>query len=476
MSHTTQVPAYDSRASTWIALLVAASFFMENLDATIIVTAVPQMAESFGVQAVDLSIGVSAYMLALGVFIPASGWVAERFGARTVFASAVALFTVSSLLCGFATGLWEFVLLRVLQGMGGAMMVPVGRLAVLKTTPKEKLVSAIATLTWPALVAPILGPPIGGFITTYASWRWIFYLNLPLGILAFYFAWKLIPNDRNPTPQPFDTEGFLLGGGGLFCTLWAVELVSGDGTPWAQAVGFLIAGVLLLAACVWHMHRATHPMIDLSVLKVQTFAATVSGGSLFRMATGATALLLPLMFQVGFGLNPFHAGLLMVAIFTGNLAMKPATTGIIRRHGFKRVLGWNGLANVVFLLCYAMLSPNTPLGWILGVLFVGGLARSLHFTALNTLAFADVPPAKLRAANTLFSTAFQLSLGVGVAVGALALRVGSWAKDGLGVADVPAVDFRLAFVLIALLSLIALYDVRPLPADAGDEIARKAKK
>ena len=475
MSNTTQVPGYDSRSSTWIALLVAASFFMENLDATIIVTAVPQMAEAFGVQAVDLSIGVSAYMLALGVFIPASGWVAERFGARTVFASAVALFTVSSLLCGFATGLGEFVVLRVLQGMGGAMMVPVGRLAVLKNTPKEKLIGAIATLTWPALVGPILGPPIGGFITTYASWRWIFYLNLPLGLIAFYFALRLIPNDKNPARLPFDWTGFLLGGSGLFCTLWAIELISGPQTPWGQAGPFLGVGVLLLVACVWHMRRSGNPMIDLSVMKVQTFATTILGGSLFRMATGATAFMLPLMFQVGFGMNPFHAGLLMVAIFTGNLAMKPGTTWVIRRFGFKQVLGCNGLVNVLFLLSYGLLAPSTPLALIVGVLFTGGLARSLHFTALNTLAFADVPPAKLRAANTLFSTAFQLSLGLGVAVGALAVRFGDWIKDDLGLGAMPAADFRLGFVLIALLSLLALYDVRGLVSNAGENISRKPK-
>jgi EmrB/QacA subfamily drug resistance transporter len=474
-NNNTQAPGLNYRSSTWIALLVAASFFMENLDTTIITTAVPQMALSFGVAAVDLNIGVSAYMLALGVFIPASGWVAERFGARTVFASAIVVFTLSSLLCGTATGLGEFVVLRVLQGMGGAMMVPVGRLTVLKNTPKERLIAAIATLTWPAMAAPVLGPPVGGFITTYASWRWIFYLNLPLGVIAAIAALWIIPNDKSPERRPFDWPGFLLGGSGIFSTLWAVELIGGPDTPWGKAGAFLAAGIVLLTACAWHLRRAAMPMIDVTVVKVQTFAITIMGGSLFRMAVGATTLLLPLLFQVGFGMNPFHSGLLMIAIFSGNLAIKPATTHIIRRWGFKPVLLVNGVINAVFLGAYAFFSPDTPIVAIIIILFIGGLTRSLHFTAVNTIAFADVPDKKMRAANTLFSTAFQLSLGMGVAVGALASRAGHWLTGQVGLDAVPAMNFRIAFVLIALLSLLALVDALWLPANAGELISKRRK-
>ncbi|GAA4325872.1 MFS transporter [Pigmentiphaga soli] len=466
-------PAAAGRSSTWIALLVAVAFFMENLDGTVITTAVPQMAASFGVQPVDLDIGISAYLLALGVFIPCSGWVSERLGARTVFTAAMAVFTVSSLLCGFAQELSQFVALRVLQGVGGAMMVPVGRLVVLNSTPKEKLINAIATLTWPALVAPVLGPPVGGFITTYASWRWIFYLNLPIGLAAMAAALALIPNDRAAVRRPFDWPGFLLGGTALFSLLWAVEQVGGAQAAWGRAALFFALGAALLAGCVVHLRRAANPMIDLSVLKVPTFVVTIAGGSLFRMTVGATAFLLPVMFQAGFGLDAFHAGLLMIAIFGGNLVIKPATTPLLRRFGFRRVLLVNGVLNAAALLTYACMSPATPVPLIATLLFIGGVSRSIHFTGLNTLAFADVPDNRMRPANTLFSTAFQLMMGMGVALGALAARGAHWLNGLTGMDALPAMDYRLAFVVLAVLSLLSLADAWRLPPDAGDHVARR---
>jgi EmrB/QacA subfamily drug resistance transporter len=405
MQSSTQSPVN----SKWIALLVAGAFFMENLDGTVITTAVPDIAHSFGVAPLALNIGVSAYLLTLGVFIPISGWVAERFGARRVFAAALAIFTLASVLCGMANSLSEFVWLRVLQGVGGAMMVPVGRLVVLNNTPKEKLISVIATLTWPALVAPVLGPPVGGFITSYASWRWIFYLNLPLGVIALVLAWWLIPDQRAAEPRPFDWPGFLLSGSALLLLTWGAEVVGGQHPDWREAGACLVAGALLLAALGWHLKRAAHPLIDLSSLAIPTFSITIIGGSLFRMAIGAVPFLLPLMFQLGFGLDAFHSGLLVIAVFAGNLMMKPATTPLIRRFGFRPVILVNGLANVTTLAACALLTPATPVWVIAAVLFAGGLTRSMQFSALNTIAFADVPQKRMAAANTLFSTAFQVA-------------------------------------------------------------------
>ena len=448
-------------------MLVAGAFFMENLDGTVIATAVPDMAQSFGVAPLTLNVGVSAYLLTLGVFIPVSGWVAQRFGARRVFAAALAIFTLASVLCGMAHSLTEFVWLRVLQGAGGAMMVPVGRLVVLNNTPKDKLISVIATLTWPALVAPVLGPPVGGFITSYASWRWIFYLNLPLGLIALALAWKLIPDQRAAERRPFDWPGFVLSGTALFLLTWGAEVIGGQHPNWNEASACLVVGVLLLAALGWHLKRAAHPLIDLSSFAIPTFTITIVGGSLFRMAIGAVPFLLPLMFQLGFGLDAFHSGLLVIAVFAGNLMMKPATTPILRRFGFKTVILVNGLANVGALAACSLLTPGTPVWLIALILFIGGLTRSMQFSALNTIAFADVPQPRMAAANTLFSTAFQVALGLGVALGATGVRLGHWSAQQLGIAGWPAIEYRLAFLLVALVSLLGLVDALRLQRNAG---------
>jgi EmrB/QacA subfamily drug resistance transporter len=468
--------AAGRRREVMTALLVATAFFMENLDGTIITTAVPAMARDFGVAPVDLNLGVSAYLLTLGILIPISGWVADRFGARRIFSLAVVIFTLASLLCGFTSSLWSFIALRVLQGAGGAMMVPVGRLVVLRTTPKERLIGAIAILTWPALVAPILGPALGGFITTYASWRWIFYLNLPIGVLALGAAWLLLPAERSSENRPFDWPGFVLIGGGLFCTLWASEIASRPDMRWHEVALFLVPGALLLAAGGWHLRRAEHPMLAVSALRLKTFAVTVWGGSLFRMSIGATPFLLPLLFQVGFGYDAFHAGLLMVAVFAGNLLMKPFTTAVLRRFGFRTTLIGNGVLNALALGCCAFFTPQTPVAVIAALLFVGGMFRSMQFTALNTIAFADVPQPQMSGANTLFSTAFQLALGLGIAVGALAIRLGEWLVPKLGWEHVAAAPYRLAFVFVALIAIAGLVDSVKLAADAGDSVARPGRK
>ena len=453
-----------------VALLVAGTFFMENLDATVITPAIPQMAASFGVPPVALNTGVSAYMLTLGVFIPASGWIADRFGARRVFASAIALFTLASWLCGHAGGLAEFVAMRVLQGIGGALMVPVGRLVVLRVTPKQRLVQAIATLTWPALVAPVLGPPLGGLLAQQADWRWIFYLNLPLGLLALPAALLLVPDTRGQAGEPFDWRGFVLCAGALLALLSVADMLAGPRVPWLPATGAAACGLALLALGVRHLERSPHPMLRLSALRVPSFAVTVRGGSLFRMGVSAVPFLLPLMFQLGFGYTPLQAGGMLMAVFAGNLLMKLGTTQVLRRFGFRRVLVVNGLLNAGAIAACAGLGPGMPLALVCAVLFAGGMTRSMQFTAFNTLAFADIEPRAMTAANTLFSAVFQLAMGLGVALGAVAWHAGTL----LAPQAPPAVAFRIAFVLVAAVSLLGVRDSFALHPHAGLQVARGA--
>ncbi|SAL49528.1 MFS transporter [Caballeronia humi] len=462
-----QAPAAPARSSaSLIVTLVAATFFMENLDGTIIATALPQMARSFGVHPADMSLGITAYLLTLAVFIPISGWAADRFGLRTVFASAIAVFTAASVLCATTSTLPAFAAARVLQGIGGAMMVPVGRLAVLRATPKDGLMRAIAIITWPGLVAPVVGPPLGGFITTYSSWRWIFYLNLPLGIVGLFVALRYLDNTRENAQRRFDLPGFALCG--LACTtlLYAMELIGRSDTPWGFT-GMLIAVGVVSGFIAWlHLRRAEEPVVDLTALKVKTFAVAMGGGSLFRISISAVPFLLPLMFQVGFGMDAFQSGLLTLAVFAGNLSMKLVTTPVMRRFGFRSVLIVNGVLAAVSLAAMSLLSPATPKTVIVVVLFLSGLARSLQFTALNTLSFADVPKTQMSGASALSSTLFQMTMGIGVAAGAIALRLAQWMHGHDSHAMTPA-DFSVAFLIVAVIGLVGVADLFGLARDAG---------
>lgn len=455
------------------ALLVAGAFFMEFLDGTVIATALPDMAKSFGVDAVALNIGISAYLITLAVLIPASGWIADRFGARKVFALALAIFTFASVCCGFATSVDGFVAMRVLQGAGGALMVPVGRLAVLRTTPKHQLISAIATLTWPALVAPIIGPPLGGFITTVADWRWIFFINLPLGLVAMILALRIIPDIREEERRPFDLPGFIASSVAMVCLVYAMEALGSAQERSLLPLALLAMGAVSFVYALRHFRRAASPMIRLDALKVPTFRVTMYGGSLFRASISAAPFLLPLLFQVGFGMDPLHAGLLVLAVFAGNLTIKPATTPLIRRLGFRRLLLINGALNVIALLACAFLTPQTPAWLTMIVLYLGGVFRSIQFTGVSTLAFADVPSAQMSYANTLFSTATQLAIGLGITLGAIGIRLGEKVSVWAGLTAVPGISFRLAFVFIALICLVGMLDTLKLTRDAGSAVSNR---
>ncbi|POK89064.1 MFS transporter [Klebsiella pneumoniae] len=467
----TAISSRDERAFSAPALLVAGAFFMEFLDGTVIATALPDMARDFGVTAVELNIGISAYLITLAVLIPASGWIADRFGARAIFTLALAIFTLASVFCGLSTEVHIFVAMRILQGVGGALMVPVGRLAVLRTTPKHQLIKAIATLTWPALVAPIIGPPLGGFITRYASWHWIFFINVPLGLAAIILSLRIIPDIRETERRSFDLSGFITTSVAMVSLVTAMERL-GDRQPqiWPTlALAALGFGCLLYS--IRHFRRAAAPMVRLDALQVPTFRVTMYGGSLFRASISAVPFLLPLLFQVGFGMDPFHSGLLMLAVFVGNLTIKPATTPLIRWLGFRRLLLINGALNVCSLLACALLTPQTPVWAIMLILYLGGVFRSIQFTGVSTLAFADVPAAQMSDANTLFSTASQLAVGLGITLGAIGIRLGEQVGDWLHLTELPGISFRLSFVFIALICLVGMIDSLHLAKTAGSSVS-----
>lgn len=471
----TAISSRDERAFSAPALLVAGAFFMEFLDGTVIATALPDMARDFGVTAVELNIGISAYLITLAVLIPASGWIADRFGARAIFTLALAIFTLASVFCGLSTEVHIFVAMRILQGVGGALMVPVGRLAVLRTTPKHQLIKAIATLTWPALVAPIIGPPLGGFITRYASWHWIFFINVPLGLAAIILSLRIIPDIRETERRSFDLSGFITTSVAMVSLVTAMERL-GDRQPqiWPTlALAALGFGCLLYS--IRHFRRAVAPMVRLDALQVPTFRVTMYGGSLFRASISAVPFLLPLLFQVGFGMDPFHSGLLVLAVFVGNLTIKPATTPLIRWLGFRRLLLINGALNVCSLLACALLTPQTPVWAIMLILYLGGVFRSIQFTGVSTLAFADVPAAQMSDANTLFSTASQLAVGLGITLGAIGIRLGEQVGDWLHLTELPGISFRLSFVFIALICLVGMIDSPHLAKTAGSSVSEKKK-
>lgn len=468
-------PRTEQRGVSPAALLVAGAFFMEFLDGTVIATALPDMATSFGVQAVALNVGISAYLITLAVLIPASGWIADRFGARRIFSLALAIFTLASVFCGLATSVDGFVAMRILQGTGGALMVPVGRLAVLRTTPKHQLITAIATLTWPALVAPIIGPPLGGFITSYASWRWIFFINVPLGLLAIVLALRIIPDIRDESRRPFDLPGFVATSVAMVSLVYAMETLGAGHARLSVSLGLFTLGIAAFLFAVRHFRRAAWPMIRLDALQIPTFRVTLYGGSLFRAAISAVPFLLPLLFQVGFGMDPFHAGLLVLAVFVGNLTIKPATTPLIRWLGFRKLLLINGMLNVLALLACAWLTPSTPVWVTLVMLYLGGVFRSIQFTGVSTLAFADVPSGQMSYANTLFSTATQLAVGLGITLGAIGIRLGEKVAEGFALTAIPGISFRLAFVFIALICLAGMVDTLTLAKEAGSSVSRKTR-
>ena len=450
-----------------IPLIVALATFMEMLDSTIITTALPQMAQSFHVTTMAVSLGVTAYMLTVACVMPLSGWMADRYGARTVFCWAVLGFTLSSVLCATSVDAWSFVAARVLQGAAAGMMSPVGRLIVIRSAAKKDLVAAIAITVWPALIAPVIGPPLGGLITDLAGWRWIFLLNLPVGVLGLYFAYRLFPEQKSEVRRPFDTPGFLLVGAALVALLSGFDRIGAGGG--ASGAALMIAiGLVLSIIAVSHMRRAAHPVIDLGAMGVPTFRAATIGGLYARVAIGAVPFLIPLLYQEAFGMTAFAAGLFLLAHMAGNLAMKAVTTPILRYFGFRDLLVGNGLVLAASIAVLAVIAPGVPFALACLLFFVCGAARSMELTALATLTFADVEGEQRTGANTLAAVATQLGFTLGVACGA-AILGGSATVRGTDVLDL--LDFRVAFIAAGLIAIPAVLVFRAMPRDAGAEVS-----
>jgi EmrB/QacA subfamily drug resistance transporter len=453
-----------------VALIVACALFMENLDGTVITTAIPAMAVSLGTTPVRLSLGITAYMLSLAVFIPVSGWVADRFGARTIFRAAIGVFTLGSILCGLSGNLAELAGARILQGIGGAMMVPVGRLVMIRSVEKSELVRAMAYLTVPALAGPLLGPPVGGFITTYFSWRWIFFLNVPIGLLGMVLVTLMIENYREEERPPLDWIGFVLTGVSLTCLMYAFDLAGHPLDDGQVVVMLLGAGVAVGALAVMHARRQAHPIIDLSLLRVPSFFVTISAGSVFRICSGTLPFLLPLLFQIGFGMTAFASGLLTFAGALGSFTMKISARWFLRRFGFRTVLVSNTVISALSILVCALFTESTPVVVIFMLLLVGGFFRSLQYTSLNTLAFADILPRRMSAATSFSSMMQQLSNGMGVALGAVLLHaLLSWRGAAPGMLSTS--DLQLTLAIAGLLAFAALPIFMRLPGDAGCDVS-----
>lgn len=453
------------------ALIVASALFMEQLDGTVLATALPTMAHTFGVEPLQMNVALTAYLLSLAVFIPASGKVADRFGTRTVFRSAIVLFTIGSILCGLSDGLWELVGSRILQGIGGAMMVPVGRLVLLRSVERSELVTAMTWLMIPAMIGPVLGPPVGGFLVTTLSWRWIFYINVPIGVLGVVLASLYIRDIKEEGRVDFDALGLLLSGVSLSCLMFGLELASRGATSAAVTAAVVATGLLSGFLYIRHSRVHPQPVLDFSLMRIKTFGLSVIGGGLTRIAAGAVPFLLPMMLQLGFGMSALQSGLITFASSAGSLAMKWIARPILHRYGFRRVMIWNGLTSSVFLAAIASMRPGWPVVAIYAVLLVGGFFQSLQFTAYNTIAYAEIAKPRMSAATSFYTTFQQLMLTLGICTAAAALA-GSLLVTGH--AEPALSDYSAAFCVVALVSIAASPTLARLPRDAGDELSGRA--
>jgi EmrB/QacA subfamily drug resistance transporter len=429
------------------------------------------MARALGESPVRLNLAISAYMLSVAVCIPISDWMARRFGARNVFCSAMALFALSSALCGLATDLPQLLAARVLQGFAGALMTPVGRVVILRATPRDQIVQAMSILTVPAVLGPIIGPLIGGLIVEAASWRWIFFLSAPVGLVGLIAAVLVIPDLRGEPAGPLDLTGLVLAGGGVAALVTALgEVGRSDWHPGA-IVGVAALGALSLLAYARHARSAPAPVLDLSLLRLLPMNVALIGGGAWRVAMGASPILLVLLLQIGFGLPPLKSAIIAFAGAMGALLMKGPATLVLRRYGFRRVLIVNGLLTSVLLGGIGLFQASTPHALVFGLLLLGGFLRSLQFTALGSLCYADVPDSALGGASALASMTQELAQSLGVAMAAVTLQSLLALRHGEALAGQ---DISTTFFVMGGLSLLSLPLFGRLPAGAGDALSGRS--
>jgi EmrB/QacA subfamily drug resistance transporter len=454
-----------------VPLIVSVALFMENMDSTVIATSLPAIAADIGTNPLALKLAITSYLLSLAVFLPVSGWTADRFGARTVFRGAIVVFMLGSIGCAFSSSLTQFVLARMVEGMGGAMMTPVARLILVRSVNKSELVNAMIWVTLPALIGPLIGPPLGGFVTTFISWHWIFLINIPMGILGIVLATLFIENVRAETPDPFDPVGTVLAGVAIAGLAFGGSVLGLNFLPVGVVVALIVVGAVSAFAYVLHARRHPYPILDLSMLRIPTVRAAVFGGFIYRSGIGAMPFLLPLLLQLGFHMTAFQSGLITISNVVGAMGMKTIIPFILRRFGFRGALAVNAVVSSALVGLCATFTPGVPIAWIVGVLVIGGFFRSFEFTSLNTIAYAEVDHRRMSRATSLVAVGQQLSISIGVALGAslVDLTVRLRGHD-----TITAADFQPAWIIVSLISATACIVFARMPADAGAEVARRS--
>jgi EmrB/QacA subfamily drug resistance transporter len=437
---------------------------MQQIDSTAITTALPSMADALQVSPLSLHSAITVYLLALGIFLPISGWLADRFGAKRLFSTAIGIFTVASLLCAATSDLTTLVAARLAQGFGGALMLPTARLIIVKSVPRSELVSAMLLMSLPTVIGPTLGPLMGGFIVSVSSWRWIFWINLPFGIIAILLSSLFIEPIAPEERKPFDMVGFILSGCGVGALIFGLDLFSDGRGTWTLLLA--VAGLLVLLAYTLHARRRQDPILDLKLFRYPTFRSSLVGGSLFRIGFGAIPFMLPLLMQEIFGYTALQSGAITFVSAIGAFGMRTIAKRVLQRFGFRKVLCCNTvIASISIGLC-ACFTPTTAPIVMMGVILLGGVFRALQFSSINTLAFADVESSEMSQATTLSQMAQRLAQSMGVAGAAALLRIGSGGSDALS-----GSAFSMTFVMVALLSAISIFSFFRLPADAGDVLA-----
>lgn len=453
-----------------VALLVACCFFMENLDGTIVTTSVPRIGADLHVPVSSVGLIITGYLMTLAVLIPLSGWMVARFGTRKVFLSAIVIFTLASLLCATSVNLGELVAMRILQGAGGAMMVPVGRLAVVARVEKTDIMRAIAFIIWPGLVAPVIAPLAGGIITTYSSWRWLFIINIPLGAIALALAVRLMPAIPATNAPRLDWPGGVLSFIGLGSLTWDAHVLSTRSPALEEVALFALIAIVALGLAVRHLLQAPAPLVELRTLKVVSFRKSLAGGSLFGMTVYSVPFLLPLLFEEVFGWSAIRAGAIVLFVFVGNIGIKPTTSFLLNRFGFRSVLITATSAMGLSLFALGLVTAQTPVPVICALALFSGVARSLGFTCYNTLCFSDIEESEMRHANTLFATSSQLFAGLGVAAASVALRLGGPLGHLVAVHPGRIDTYRVAFFLLGCVVLGSTYSAFRLRRDSGDAL------
>jgi EmrB/QacA subfamily drug resistance transporter len=464
-------PATPENSKRLLPWLVAVAFFMESLDTTILNTAVPSISAALHVGALSMKSVLASYTLSLAVFIPISGWMADRFGTRKVFAAAIGIFTLGSLLCGISPNINLLVACRVLQGCGGAMMVPVGRLTLVRTFAKSELIRAMSFVSIPALVAPMLGPLAGGLIVAYLHWRFIFFLNVPIGIVGLIMVYLHLPDYRQPKMNPLDIVGLILFGSGIALLSYVLEIF-GEHTLSATEMSLLLfMSLALLAGYGLHARTLPYPLLQLSLLRIRTFRSAVSGGFFTRLGIGGVPFLLPLLYQIGLGFTPIQSGLLIMPQAVAAMTMKLSMPWLLKRLGYRAVLISNTIFIGILLLAFALIGVNTPLWVIILLAFLFGGFTSLQYTSMNTLVFADTTEAQASSASTIASTLQQMSVSFGVAAAGLTTAIFIPNKIATSVGVVHGIHE--AFLVLGSLTIVSTVVFSSLKSGDGDDVSQQ---